>query len=76
MCINASNLSDLVFAHELGHAKYDLWHPDDIGGTNDDNLRSPVNFDDYNFMNSGFILNLTQALDVFIVRKYQWDQIH
>lgn len=68
--------SDLHYTalHELGHAKYNLWHPDDNGGVQGDNLSSPVQNDSqYNFMHSN--VNRTIPIKDFRVRKYQWTKI-
>ena len=72
---NTAPVLELIMAHEIGHAKYELWHPDDH--THSWNSVDPqFSSDDYNFMNSGEILKLDQDLQKFRLRQYQWVLIH
>ncbi|MFT6337889.1 MAG: hypothetical protein ACJATI_004656 [Halioglobus sp.] len=74
--------SDRTIAHEVGHAKFQLFHPDGSGGSEkgykNDGLKVPVSNDYYNFMNSGVLYPHNTNTDVtkYRVRRYQWKFIH
>lgn len=76
--INVTNGSPTfrTIPHEIGHARYDLHHPDD-DWSNEEDMTGAVNNDRYNIMNSG---PLFQTLPVgsisdFRIRRYQWKKI-
>ena len=80
---------DRTIAHEIGHAKYGLGHPDGsidctAEGENSylqDGLITEYNGDIFNFMNSGCMYGPESDNDELnimdlIVRRYQWVKIH
>ena len=80
---------DRTIAHEIGHAKYGLGHPDGsidctAEGENSylqDGLMSEYNGDKFNFMNSGCMYGPESDNDELnimdlLVRRYQWLKIH
>lgn len=74
--INNSNHERRAFAHEIGHAKYSLQHPDGINWEVEGLLNSQMldDFDQENFMLSGE--NGTSPEKAFIIRPYHWKLIH
>ena len=72
--MSSPKTDELTFCHELGHAKYILFHPDDASSVGD-NLTGTYDDDDKNFMNSGTLPN-PSSLDAANVRQYQWSKIH
>ncbi|MFZ1705880.1 MAG: hypothetical protein WAT79_16160 [Saprospiraceae bacterium] len=62
--------------HEIGHAKYDLHHPDD-DWNNELDMLEKVDTDKYNLMNSGPLFGLIPASNnsEFRIRRYQWKKI-
>ena len=78
------NVPDWVISHEVGHAKFKLYHPDgstcqpsgtDLGYSLD-NLENHVTNDNFNLMNSGCIQNIVNTkISNFKIRRYQWDYI-
>jgi hypothetical protein len=75
--VDANNYGPKTIAHELGHARFNLFHPDgthcedkdDIGYTYN-GLRKRVTRDEFNIMNSGCFSR------GFIFRRFQWKIIH
>jgi hypothetical protein len=67
-----------TISHEIGHAKFELYHPDVGEGSETgwilDDLESPEVDDYFNFMNSGFLYNekTTHDISKYRLRKYQW----
>jgi len=63
--------------HELGHGVFSLYHPDDKGGVENDDLDAKVKTDKYNFMNSGLIYSCCtkKKINEYRLRKYQWKYI-
>ena len=75
--INVTNGSPTfrTIPHEIGHARYDLRHPDDDWV--EDGLNGSVNNDKYNIMNSGplFQSHPVGSISDFRIRRYQWRKI-
>ncbi len=76
--LNEYSNVDRTFSHELGHAYFGLFHPDENGHWQLDNLKSSVSNDYYNLMNSGNIYNTgtTHLLSEYKLRRYQWRKIY
>lgn len=64
-----------TLSHEIGHAKYDLRHPDEDWMK--DELKGPVNNDQHNMMNSGpiFQAHPVGSISDFRIRRYQWEKV-
>lgn len=62
--------------HEIGHARYELRHPDE-DWMNEEGMLGKVDTDRYNLMNSGPLFqSLTVgSLSDFKIRRYQWKKI-
>jgi hypothetical protein len=82
--VNYSLATIHTYPHEIGHARYDLYHPDgtemsngdpDVGWEKD-RLKFPAPGDDRNFMRSGQSGLSSLNFYKFIVRQYQWEKIH
>ena len=74
LTLNYSILVDRTFSHELGHAKFDLGHPDDDHAH--DGLENSHSGDNYNFMNSGKIYSSSvHNISLHRLRQYQWEKI-
>lgn len=65
-------------AHELGHAAFNLYHPNDSGSLNDGFENGPTDDDKFNLMNSRYIYNTETTHNIYNyrIRKYQWKTIH
>jgi len=65
-------------SHELGHAAFNLYHPNDSGSINDGFENGPTDEDKFNLMNSGYIYNTKTTHNIYNyrIRKYQWKTIH
>jgi Tfp pilus assembly protein PilZ len=69
------NFNFLTLAHEIGHAVFNLRHPDDDSDTiTEDKLLKNEKGDKFNFMNSGPLQskNLIKNISSFKLRRYQW----
>ncbi len=83
LVISETQMKDWTVPHELGHAKFDLYHPDGSPylpdgdeGWKKDKLKGKVTSDKYNFMNSGCLQNsFNTKLNDFRIRRYQWKKI-
>lgn len=91
LTVSRAKSEDRTIAHEIGHARYNLGHPDGSincqgGGSGDnshtqDGMTSKYNGDIFNFMNSGCMYGAESDNDELnisdlIVRRYQWIKIH
>jgi hypothetical protein len=74
---------DRTISHEIGHAKFHLFHPDVVipgcggSGWSWNKLTNQTGNDKKNFMNSGCTHAIhNTSINDFIIRKYQWTLIH
>ena len=73
--INYSNNSRRTVSHEIGHAKYFLWHPDDPGFDIEGLLTKELGKTDHdNFMSKGGAH--IDGNEAFTIRPYHWNYIH
>lgn len=82
LAINEADIVvDRTLGHEIGHARFSLYHPDQKIKFNNELVPPPnqngiTSKDKYNVMNSGYIQSTTtQDILKFRWRKYQWDTI-
>jgi hypothetical protein len=66
--INYSQQFDRTIAHEIGHASFGIFHPNDVEAIDHNNLQDSTSMDFYN-------LKTTHKIDEYKVRKYQWNEI-
>ena len=74
---DGNRMVERTLAHELGHAIWDLQHPDEVTGSSDpitvDDLKAIVTDDPANLMTSGSRGN--QLVNNSILRRYVWKRM-